>query len=185
MTRPSSGLHDRILGAALHLFVERGYRGTSLQDIATDVGCSKASLLYHFSNKEAILTELMVPVMREAVILDARLDDLAGPDGADAVPLVVTDFAELAIRYRREVKLLFDNLADATTLDTGYPKLEGFGERLVDAFAGRSTAIEDQVAARMALGGMFLTAADLSLDDSVLRKAMVPAALRMLGRTSG
>ncbi|GGV41867.1 TetR family transcriptional regulator [Actinomadura cremea] len=175
-------MHDRILGAALRAFVEHGYRGTSLQDIASDVGCSKASLLYHFSNKEAILTELMVPVMREAVALDARLGE---PDGADAVTAVVTDFAELAIRYRREVKLLFDNLAEATTLDTGYPKLEGFGERLVDAFAGGSSALEDQVAARMALGGMFLTTADLSLDDSVLRKAMVTAALRTLGRTPG
>ncbi|MBE1533755.1 TetR/AcrR family transcriptional regulator [Actinomadura algeriensis] len=180
MTRSSSGLHDRILAAALHLFAEHGYRGTSLQDIATDVGCSKASLLYHFSNKEAILTELMVPVMREAVRLDARLDE---PDGADAVTSVVVDFAELAIRYRREVKLLFDNLAEATTIDTGFPNLDGFGERLVDAFAGGSSALEDQVAARMALGGMFLTAADLSLDDSVLRKAMVTAALRTLGRT--
>ncbi|WP_026402538.1 TetR/AcrR family transcriptional regulator [Actinomadura rifamycini] len=180
MTRPSSGLHDRILASALHLFVERGYRGTSLQDIATGVGCSKASLLYHFSNKEAILTELMVPVMREAERLDARLDGL---DGADAAVAAVTEFAELAIRYRREVKLLFDNLAEATMLDTGPPKLEGFGERLVDAFAGGSLAFEDQVAARMALGGMFLTTADLSLDDEALRDALVAAALRTLGRT--
>ncbi|MEV5825000.1 helix-turn-helix domain-containing protein [Spirillospora sp. NPDC052242] len=180
MTRPSSGLHDRILASALHLFVERGYRGTSLQDIATDVGCSKASLLYHFSNKEAILTELMAPVMREAERLDARLDGL---DGAAAAETAVTEFAELAIRYRREVKMLFDNLAEATTLGTALQKPESFGERLVNAFAGGSLAPADQVAARMALGGMFLTAADLSLDDAVLRDLLVATALRTLGRT--
>ncbi|OLT13544.1 hypothetical protein BJF79_20510 [Actinomadura sp. CNU-125] len=182
MTRPSSGLHDRILGAALHLFVDHGYRGTSLQDIATDVGCSKASLLYHFSNKEAILTELMVPVLREAVELDARLEKL---DGADAAITAVTEFATLAMRFRREVKLLFDNLAEATTLDAGFPELDGFGEGLVDALAGRSSAPADQVAARMALGGIFLTAADLSLDDSMLREALVTTALRTLGHTPG
>src|SRR5690606_37476189 len=73
MARSPTGLRDRLLKSALRLFTQRGYRGTSLADIAADVGCSKASLLYHFTTKEAILAELLLPIAKEAAALDARL----------------------------------------------------------------------------------------------------------------
>jgi AcrR family transcriptional regulator len=53
---------DRILQAALDLFIERGYERTSLREIAERVGVTKAALYYHFSSKEEILRTLMAPI---------------------------------------------------------------------------------------------------------------------------
>jgi AcrR family transcriptional regulator len=182
MARSSTGLHDQLLAAALRLFVQHGFRGTSLADIAAEVGCSKASLLYHFSNKEAILGELLLPVGKEVVALDARL---SGLDREAAVRAGITGLVDLTVRFRQEIKVLFDNMADATALrEADIEGLDGVGQRLVGALAGDSSAPLDQVAATMALGGMFLTgASELQMDEKALREAMTISALRTLGRT--
>jgi AcrR family transcriptional regulator len=50
----------RILTAALSLFAERGFYGTSIRDIAKAVGVQSAALYGHFPSKEHILAELVL-----------------------------------------------------------------------------------------------------------------------------
>jgi hypothetical protein len=52
---------ERILEAARVLFAARGYRATSMQAIADEVGITKAALYYHFESKDEILHQLTVP----------------------------------------------------------------------------------------------------------------------------
>ena len=49
---------ERILDVALDLFTEQGYDGTSLRQIAEQLGVTKAALYYHFESKEDILLAL-------------------------------------------------------------------------------------------------------------------------------
>jgi len=63
---------EEILDVATRLFAERGYEGTSMNDVAELVGMRKASLFYHFATKEALY---------EAV-LDRLVRRLATPLGA-------------------------------------------------------------------------------------------------------
>ncbi len=49
---------ERILDAALDLFTAQGFDGTSLRQIAEQVGVTKAALYYHFESKDDILMAL-------------------------------------------------------------------------------------------------------------------------------
>jgi AcrR family transcriptional regulator len=65
-----------LLGAALDLFVEKGYAGTRLEDVATRAGVSKGTLYLYFENKE----ELFKAVVRENIV--TRLSEAAQEIGA-------------------------------------------------------------------------------------------------------
>jgi AcrR family transcriptional regulator len=56
--RAAASTRERILDVALDLFVDQGYDGTSLRQIAERLGVTKAALYYHFEAKEDILTAL-------------------------------------------------------------------------------------------------------------------------------
>jgi AcrR family transcriptional regulator len=50
---------EQILSAAVELFGEVGYRGTSLRDIAQRVGITHPGLLYHFHSKQELLSAVL------------------------------------------------------------------------------------------------------------------------------
>jgi AcrR family transcriptional regulator len=54
----AASTRERILDAALDLFIEKGYDGTSLREIAERLHFTKAALYYHFASKEDILMAL-------------------------------------------------------------------------------------------------------------------------------
>jgi len=62
-----------IKDAALRLFATKGYEGTTIEDIAVELGYAKASLYYYFPGKEAIVKSLIGDSMDEA---SARMDRL-------------------------------------------------------------------------------------------------------------
>jgi AcrR family transcriptional regulator len=53
---------ERILDVALDLFIEKGFDGTSLREIAEQLGFTKAALYYHFASKDDILMALHMRV---------------------------------------------------------------------------------------------------------------------------
>jgi AcrR family transcriptional regulator len=57
---PNAGpaTRDAVLDAARRLFTERGFDGTSMRDIAAEVGVTNAALYYHFPSKDAMLAAL-------------------------------------------------------------------------------------------------------------------------------
>ncbi|GAB2832207.1 hypothetical protein GCM10022221_33880 [Actinocorallia aurea] len=172
-------LHDRLLDAALRLFVARGYRGTSLQDLATEVGCSKASVLYHFADKEAILRELLAPAVEEITAMAARLALVPDERVAEAV---VRDFADIALRHRRQVGLLLSDVAETTGAVQVEDGLD-LGELLVTSLAGRSADPATRMRAWMALGTLVIGSAGSSsvpLPPDEARRALVEGALRVL-----
>ena len=58
----STEAHQKVLLAALGLFAERGIEATSMDAIAQSSGVSKATIYNHWSDKEALLLEVMLMV---------------------------------------------------------------------------------------------------------------------------
>ena len=72
---PSS--RQRIVDIARRLFIEEGYLGVSMQQIADIAGLRKASLYHHFRSKESLFADVMAELM-DCILRDfaeADLDD--------------------------------------------------------------------------------------------------------------
>lgn len=57
MTGRPGNTRERIVDVAMRMFVEQGYDGSSLREIAEAIDVTKAALYYHFRTKEDIVAE--------------------------------------------------------------------------------------------------------------------------------
>ncbi|MHB1406240.1 MAG: TetR/AcrR family transcriptional regulator [Desulfitobacteriaceae bacterium] len=64
---------EKIISMAVELFQEKGYRATTVQDIANKCGVTKAALYYYIQSKEEILWEIFDQTMTTA---EQRMDGL-------------------------------------------------------------------------------------------------------------
>lgn len=74
-----------LLDAAQSRLAEHGYAGTSIRDLAADVGIKESSVYKHFSSKQALLEAVLARaderVAATATVLGVSVDD---PDAAAA-----------------------------------------------------------------------------------------------------
>ncbi|MCM0675785.1 TetR/AcrR family transcriptional regulator [Micromonospora phytophila] len=177
MARAVAETHDEILVAAARRFAASGYRGTSLQDIAREVGCSKATVLYHFATKEAILTELMAPAIDVLRDLDERI---AAQRGGAAQRVAAEGFVDLAVRFRREIALLRGEFPELLQ-QPAFAHIQRISERLIDAFAGHSERPAARIAALVLLAGIPEACAEfVDVRDEELRPALLALVRRAL-----
>lgn len=72
------GTRQRILNTAARLFVERGYAGTSVRDIAAELGIANPSLYYHFKSKSEVLVELLKEPLEYVQAAVSEAEQLSG-----------------------------------------------------------------------------------------------------------
>ncbi len=59
MTRPSDHTRESIIKAAVHLFADKGFDGTSVRDIVTKARVNQAAINYHFKTKDGLYLEVL------------------------------------------------------------------------------------------------------------------------------
>ena len=130
MTRAEQAERTRhaVLGAARELFAERGFAGTSLQDIADAMGVRKANVYYYFKTKVAILDALLDERVIGLEALLAAAEEEASVEARR--DLIIAGFAEEVVRAYRTV-------APVDFGDPAVRSVPGVAER-VEAFTARA-----------------------------------------------
>src|SRR3982751_2025114 len=95
-TKTAGSRRDQILREAARLFAERGFHGVGMDDIGAAVGISGPGLYRHFASKDALLTELLLPVSERLLAEGSRRAATAG-DPETALDALIAWHVEFAL----------------------------------------------------------------------------------------
>ncbi|MEV4166705.1 TetR family transcriptional regulator [Nonomuraea dietziae] len=142
---------ERILDAARALFAARGYRATSMQAIADEVGITKAALYYHFESKEEILHQLTMPLLDE---LEGTLAQAESCDSAEEVRWrAIEGYVDVHLRHRQTLTMLVKDMTLLVQTPVGdrFRAAIGLANELV---AGPGGGLEQRVRACQVVAGL-------------------------------
>jgi AcrR family transcriptional regulator len=102
---PAVQRREQLLESAHRLFIQKGYRGTSTEEIARNAGLTKGALYFHFKNKEDILFGLI-----KMIVNDYQVTMENSVSGKHIDP---ADIVEMSLKYKgrahvREFKSVLD-----------------------------------------------------------------------------
>jgi AcrR family transcriptional regulator len=150
---------ERILEEAVKLFYERGFSGTTLDDIAGKLGVTKPFIYTHFRSKVELLEAICRPTIEMSLEAIARAAEQPGTPSArlydgivNFTKVVLQRQANIAVYFREEKHLSADGLAEINTLRKRFDRV--LSELLEEgAGAGEFKVVDVRVAA-LAIGGM-------------------------------
>jgi AcrR family transcriptional regulator len=175
---PRPDTRARILDAALEVFSEHGFEGSSLQEIADRLDLTKAALYYYFRSKDELLEALVEPAITG---LNEILDSCSGERDT---PARRREFMQYYLDYLlRQRRLIAYISRDLATL--AHPALSSGNEerraRVEAMIAGSELDFSDQVRVAMAFGGIQAAIAQYpDADEEELREAMLDATTILL-----
>ena len=111
MRASRQAVRDQILRTAADLFRERGYRATTVDDIAARLGMSKASLYTYFAAKEAMLAEISRETI-EAFTRELGLVLESGLSADEKLRRVVRQHVRFVIANRSFLAVFFSEEAN-------------------------------------------------------------------------
>jgi len=182
---------ERILEEAVKLFYERGFTGTTLDDIAAELGVTKPFIYTHFRGKVELLAALCKPTIELSLAAVANASALPGTP-TERLRHAITGFTKvvlqrqpnIAIYFREEKNLSREALAEINALRKQFDHL--LSDLLVEGAASGEFEIQDHSLAALALGGMISWAytwyrpnGRLTIDQTAAH--MADLALRMAG----
>lgn len=119
MGATQAGTKERIFEAALNLFSENGFHGTTTRKIALLADVNEVTLFRHFKNKATLFKEIIQHVKKT----NASINDIAieTTDAEEALKAIIRNVLNLMLKYRREYKMVLYGLLD---------QVEGFEEEI-------------------------------------------------------
>jgi AcrR family transcriptional regulator len=102
-------LPESILEAATRLFIEHGFDGTSMYQIAEALGVTRTAVYYYYKNKEAILVALTDNITRAAAQLAEEAVQHKHLPPAEALRALVDRHARLIINNAEQFRVVERN----------------------------------------------------------------------------
>lgn len=105
---------DRIYGAALELFYEHGFNGTTMRDICSHADVQPPSVYYHYGSKQGLLYAILRRATIESTeLLESRLDGVVDPE------------ERLSVAIEAHVEWHTSRQLEAFVADAEMPRLDG------------------------------------------------------------
>ncbi len=140
--QPQAEARERLLGAALELFTQRGYAATSVREVCLAAGVTKPVLYYYFKSKEGIYLQLMEEAYSRFEAMLAEMDSFTG-----SVRRRVINFCEsifnTSVQQLPQVKLIY-SIYYGTPQGAPPFDLEKYYDRMLEVI---SALIEEGIAA--------------------------------------
>ncbi|ANZ41529.1 TetR family transcriptional regulator [Lentzea guizhouensis] len=136
--RPGYDL-ETLLKAAAELFYERGYDGTSIQDLATRLGIAKSAIYHHVPSKEALLR---LAVDRALDGLFAEVAELGGGRAIDRLDRLVRGSITVLVEQLPFVTLLLRVRGNSETEREALARRREF-DQIVTALVAEAAAEGD------------------------------------------
>ena len=169
---------DRVLDAALGAFGTRGFDGTSLDDLATELGITKQAILYHFSSKDRLLGAVIDRTASELVKVYEEADT-QGLVGFERVANVVRTTFRIAARRPELLGLLRQVSRLASGMNDLMERARSFLEH--EMSAGRLRRHEP----RLLLLSAYSAVLGVASEPEVMRAMGVEPTLRSLAQARG
>jgi AcrR family transcriptional regulator len=97
---------QQLFAVAIELFAQRGYRATTMDDIAEAAGVTKPLLYQHFSSKRALYLELVDSIARDLLeAIQRAVGEAEGP--RQQVELGFAAYFRLVVSHEAEFRLLY------------------------------------------------------------------------------
>lgn len=100
-TEEDTTTRQRLEAAAARLFREKGFAGTSIRELAKDVGMESASLYYYFKSKEELLYAISVEALEEVITAVQPLIE-SEATGRDACRNLISTHMSLMLKDRNK-----------------------------------------------------------------------------------
>jgi AcrR family transcriptional regulator len=97
---------EQILNAAARLFIEKGFGGASMQEIAEALGMTRTAVYYYFKNKDEILTALVEEVTLRARRLSNRAATELEADPKEWLRTLVHQHTMLILTHHNEFRVI-------------------------------------------------------------------------------
>jgi TetR/AcrR family transcriptional regulator, cholesterol catabolism regulator len=105
----TSDVPSRISAAALQLFSEQGYRGTSLEEIVAAAGVTKGAFYHYFKSKEDLLREIHDTFL-DFGIGQAKAIRRLKLSPEETLRLLIHSLLEAVRRYPDQIRVFFQEL---------------------------------------------------------------------------
>jgi len=102
----ANAMREAILDAASTLFIEHGFSGTSMYDIANALGVTRTAVYYYFKNKEAILVALTESVTSVPATGASRGREKSAPDPMEELRDLVRYHAKRVLSHPLQFRVV-------------------------------------------------------------------------------
>jgi AcrR family transcriptional regulator len=135
MNTPEPALREKILNAATHLFIQHGYHGLAMRQIAEALQVSKPALYYHFKDKEQLFLAILKTYLDE---LEISIDQISSEELSSREK--IARFIELVLSQPAGERAII-RLASQEMSQLSAPARKSFESIYREKFIGKIEAI--------------------------------------------